>query len=175
MVKIHLIKGVKWNGIGEPFEGTIIEGLSAQNVIDDGARRIYVTSGAEVLLTVDAEDLVGLDLRHSRLGFTDLTSFSLRGTNLSHCCLFGARLRGVDLSDSHICHSDLQGADLRAASLRNADLRGTHLGLALLQAAELTGADLSDARLPYAKYDLATKWPDGFDPIARRAKLVDST
>ena len=54
--------------------------------------------------------------------------------------------------------ADLKWANLKWANLRQADLRG----------AKLMGADLTGAR-----YDTDTKWPEGFDPVAAGAVLVD--
>lgn len=62
----------------------------------------------------------------------------------------------------------LVGADLRSADLRGADLRGANLSDANLEGADMSGADL------YAtQYNSGTKWPEGFDPEAAGAILVD--
>ena len=58
---------------------------------------------------------------------------------------------------------DLGGANLRGTNLRSADLSG----------ANLSGADLSEAHLGSARYNADTKWPEGFDPVAAGAVLVD--
>ena len=47
---------------------------------------------------------------------------------------------------------------LRGANLSGADLRG----------ANMTGADLRRA-----EYNSETKWPEGFDPVAAGAVLID--
>ena len=43
-----------------------------------------------------------------------------------------------------------------------------------LSMANLRGADLTGVDLTSAKYDDATIWPDGFDPEAAGAVLVES-
>ncbi len=68
-----------------------------------------------------------------------------------------------------LASADLSGAKLNHADLRTADLRGANLW-----AVSLTKADLSEAFLILAKYNSLTKWPDGFDPRAAGAILVDA-
>ena len=57
----------------------------------------------------------------------------------------------------------LVGADLRGIDLTGANLRGANLNAANLHRAELRGA----------KYNANTKWPAGFDPVARGAEMVE--
>ena len=70
------------------------------------------------------------------------------------------------------------GADLRDIDLNRADLRGAHLGRADLRRAHLNRADLSRANLNGANlngamYHADTRWPEGVDPVAAGALLVD--
>ncbi len=51
-----------------------------------------------------------------------------------------------------------KGADLRGINLCDADLRGI----------DLTGANLRGAR-----YNANTKWPEGVDPVAKGAVMVE--
>jgi len=44
---------------------------------------------------------------------------------------------------------------------------------AALTGADLREANLSDANLTEACYDISTTWPEGFDPVAARAVLVE--
>ena len=78
---------------------------------------------------------------------------SLRSTDLHAADLRNADLIGVDLSDAILLKTNLCGADLRGA--------------------DLSGALLDGARLYDALYDEATRWPEGFDPEAAGAVLVD--
>ncbi len=75
----------------------------------------------------------------------------------------GADLSGLDLSSANLSEANLSGA-----SLHWADLRGANLRWADLTGADLTGADLSDA-----KNNADTTWPEGFDPEAAGAVLVE--
>jgi hypothetical protein len=81
-------------------------------------------------------------------------SFALRGRDLRSEDLADAFLVDADLSDTDLRGVDLAGANLENAILANADLRG----------ADLSRADLTNTRLLGARYDAATRWPEGFDP-----------
>jgi hypothetical protein len=57
--------------------------------------------------------------------------------------------------------------NLRDADLSHALLAGTDLSYALLEGAILDGVDLSTATLAGAEYSVRTRWPAGFDPVAK--------
>ena len=67
----------------------------------------------------------------------------------------------------------LREADLRGADLHNANLKGADLFVADLFGTDLWGADLRGADLRLARYNADTKWPEGFDPKAAGAWLVE--
>ena len=62
---------------------------------------------------------------------------------------------------------------LSGAKLNGAKLYGAYLNRAWLTGADLRGADLRDIDLTGAKYSANTKWPEGFDPKAAGAVLVE--
>jgi hypothetical protein len=111
-----------------------------------------------------------------------LSRTNLRGANLRAGHFEGVRLRSADLDHAHLEGATLVKAELRGASLRLADLspqpdlglgaatlRGASLNDAVLAEADLrgvdlSGADLSGADFQGARYDMATRWPVGFDP-----------
>ncbi len=62
----------------------------------------------------------------------------------------------------------LEGDELRGAVLSGANLSGANLREARLWEAVLRKANLSGAR-----YDANTKWPEGFDPVAKGAVMVE--
>ena len=76
----------------------------------------------------------------------------------------GANLTGAELWEANLAGASLLVANLTGANLWHADLTGAKLWLA-----NLTGANLEEAM-----YDTDTMWPDGFDPVAAGAKLVES-
>ncbi len=67
----------------------------------------------------------------------------------------------------------LTGADLRDAKLSDANLHEANLREADLGVADMGVADLSRANLTEACYDISTTWPEGFDPKAKGAVLVE--
>jgi hypothetical protein len=54
-----------------------------------------------------------------------------------------------------------------------ANLTGANLLGAFLFNADLSGANLIGANLSGAVYDADTTWPEGFDPVAAGAVLVE--
>ena len=114
---------------------------------------------------------------------------NLRGANLMRAPLSSANLNAADLSEAdlrkaNLCSAILMSTDLRGADLRGADLRGALLYVTYLQETQLQGADLRAtgldnyaikrvAWLDNARFDEHTKWPEGFDPVAAGAVLVE--
>jgi len=65
------------------------------------------------------------------------------------------------------------GESLKSLKLREADLRGANLSNAYLEGADLSFTKLSEAKLFGAMYSTDTIWPEGFDPVAAGAVLVE--
>lgn len=110
-------------------------------------------------------------------GDTNLREFDLSGRDLydldlSFADLRSAKLKKAGLRRATLKYAILRKADLSNARLRDADLTGTNLSRAILSGADLRSTNLSTANLRKAKYDHATKWPYGFDPVAAGAILV---
>lgn len=79
----------------------------------------------------------------------------------------GASLRGAVMTACGAAGADFSGADLREARLLGAQLAG-----AMLAMADLRGANLEGAVVGGAVFDAATRWPDGFDPVAAGAVMI---
>src|SRR5690349_16408832 len=94
-----------------------------------GMIEIKHRTNGKVLLTVDAETLVGADLS-------------------------GASLRNADLMKMDLGNADLRGADLRGADLRYADMRGSDL-----RGTNLRGARFHRTSLRHIRWDRHTRWP----------------
>jgi len=107
----------------------------------------------EVLLTVEADTLRGVNLAG-----VDLREANLTGVDLTGADLTGANLRWADLGGADLHRANLRGVNLRGANLRGANLRGSDLCLADLYAADLSEADLQDANLGGAKLYGADLW-----------------
>ena len=113
------------------------------------------------------------DLSNADLFRADLSNADLSNADLSRAILWNADLSGAFQTDADLSGADLYNADLSGATLHDADLSGADLYNADLSGAYLYDADLSGANLRWARYNDLTKWPDGFDPIAAGAKLVE--
>jgi uncharacterized protein YjbI with pentapeptide repeats len=97
----------------------------------------------------------------------DFSDADLELATFTHCRLPFARFAGVALKAATFRRCDLTGADFREAvfvdcslidsDLRGADLRGTDFGNAI------QGGQFD----PKTLYDKATKFPPGFDPVAK--------
>lgn len=99
----------------------------------------------------------------------------LRGAQLEKVDLVNARLSGSDLWSVNLKGANLEGANLWDVSLEEADLEGANLQGAELGKATLSFAKLTGANLQGAKYNNDTLWPEGFNPIAAGAILVNET
>ncbi len=62
---------------------------------------------------------------------------------------------------------------LSGAKLNGAKLYGAYLNRAWLTGADLRGANLYEANLSMVRYNARTMWPEGFDPVAAGAVLVE--
>lgn len=118
--------------------------------------------------------LSGAYVKYAPFDGVDLKHASLDHAGFANTSFVDADLRGADLSHTSLGQIDLSEADLRGASLRGADLDSARLGGARLSGADLrgatlNGADLTDPAYGRATYDSATKWPDGYDPVAAGA------
>jgi hypothetical protein len=162
----------------------IKEGLRKSSE-EDEVRQVARTRTLTVFRGLDGERKGALlrFLRESKLIDKDSPIISLSSADLSEAELSGASLSGASLNRANLSAADLPranlfGADLRRANLSGAflsgaSLSGANLGQANLSGANLSGANLSGVNLSEARYDDATNWPDGFNPIAAGAKKVD--
>lgn len=87
----------------------------------------------------------------------DASGADFWGADLSQAGMRRAILRNAVLVEVRLDNSVLVGADLTNARLMRASLLGT----------DLTGTTLEGANLTGATYNDQTRFPDGFDPIAK--------
>lgn len=142
----------------------------SHSIEEEGPPRPLLTGAALVGYIQQGRDLHSIDLRGAKLDRADLSSRSLDrvdltgaslvGADLSVASLTDAVLRSSDLSGANLSGADLSGADLVEATLWKADLRGTRLS---------TCRHLVMATVRLARYDEATRWPPGFDPVGAGA------
>ena len=100
-------------------------------------------------------------LRRYEKGERDFRGIRLGNVNLVGAALHDADLSGADLKGATLVHSDL-----RNAKFVGADLAGTILAMADLRGADLRDAFLASTDLRLATYNLATRFPDDFDPAS---------
>ena len=97
---------------------------------------------------------------------------SVSGTNLSD-----ANLRNANLSGASLSGANLSGANLTGANLSGANLSSLTANLDVFMMPSITiskgDANLKGAKLKLSKYNSYTKWPEGFDPEAAGATLID--
>jgi hypothetical protein len=98
---------------------------------------------------------------------------NLSEANLSGEYLSGANLSGANLSLAYLIKANLSNANLIKANLIKANLSFADLSGADLSGANLIYANLGGAALLHSRYSARTKWPDGFDPVARGAVLTN--
>ena len=139
-------------------------------------------------------DLSGCEGLGANMSGANLIGANLIGANLPVVKLSGANLSGANLSGAHMLSTDLSGADLRGtilsgAFIRVADMSDGFLKYGMsdedLRIARGLSADLfdavvreafplhSDAKLVGAKYNLETRFPNGFDPKKAGAILEE--
>lgn len=112
-------------------------------------------------------------LRGANLSGADLVGVNLHGAYLGHANLEHADLRMAYSRSANLSKANLSEAQLLGADLREADLSMADLYKADLRGANLIKADLLNANLIGSKYNRFTKWPEGFDPSAHGAVLVE--
>ncbi|MBL9086620.1 MAG: pentapeptide repeat-containing protein [Planctomycetia bacterium] len=147
------------------LEGALFDATIALEADFTEARLARATfRGAQLGETrFDRADLTGADFREATMRWTSFTDADASQANFE----------GADLSKAHLRRTILRGANLRnlaaIATAEGLDLRGADVRGANLMGFEEGGA--VPAKWRGAKYDRATKWPKGFDPVAAEAIL----
>ncbi len=126
----------------------------------------------------------------------DLTAASFRRAWVRRLNLSGANLARADFGGAQIWQSDFHGANLAGANFepssepveggrpgdlqtvlffvnfRQANLRGANFAGTSITSIS-AGTSIGKALFEGARYDCATRWPEGFDPIAAGAVLTE--
>jgi uncharacterized protein YjbI with pentapeptide repeats len=148
----------------------------------------HLRTGA-LMLQSDSATLARADLRRANLSGANLSEVNLTGADLEGADLSGAKLQTALLVSANLRGAVLRGANLTAAMLGKANLEGADLRHACLATAKLALASFRDADLrganfvgrgadvtlwdrvlgpadfTGARWNSATRWPRGFDPI----------
>jgi len=109
-------------------------------------------------------DLSGADLREIQLYGATLRKANLRGVDCRKAYLRNAGAQEADAEGADFREADLAHSRWQRANLKNAKLRGANLDDANFEDADLTGADLAGVKGDRIKYNMATKFPAGFQP-----------
>ena len=88
---------------------------------------------------------------------------TLRPKNHRVLVNLGADLSLASVMDAKLVRADLTGANLHTTDMRGADLRGANLGR----------TDLGSVHLLGAVYNARTRWPEGFEPQPRGARMEE--
>ena len=161
-----------------------VEELSRNNWLSDGslqgANFMHANLERVDLSGADLRDvnLFGANLQNATLNQTNLEGATLMFTDLTRAGLVNANIKRVDLWGAELDSAVLISANLGEANLFRAKLPDARLDLASLNNANLDGAELINATLHEADlrgatYTAHTVWPDGFDPVAAGAILVE--
>ena len=132
--------------------------------------------------------LTGLNIENAVLPHIDLSGTNLLQANFQNATLIEANLSNsqlvyANLQQAFLEKANLQGVDLELANLKDAQLYQANLSGANLYRANFNGANLSRANLQDVKnieqanlngaiYDINTKFPPKFDPVAHGAILI---
>jgi uncharacterized protein YjbI with pentapeptide repeats len=129
------------------------------------AREAFVERRNHFLLSFQASNLTGADLREADLRYAFLPAVIMEGADLSRAQLYSAQLEGALLRRAKLDHAKLSATELSCARLPGAtfddadmpmvrlfraELSGAHMRRANLSGADLSGANLSDADLRLA-------------------------
>jgi uncharacterized protein YjbI with pentapeptide repeats len=164
---LRLTIGLRQNLSGIDLSGRNLGGFYLSRKNFSGARfeRTNLSRATLDAARFDRAQLTGVDLREAtlheasfreafigsvrtrqgRFAFTDFDGASLIGADFRNARFLGARLGGF-----------LGGADFGGTYLRSVDFRPS--------------AGIGQANFQGARYDMATKWPKGFDPRAAGAR-----
>lgn len=125
------------------------------------------------------KDLTAADFSYSVITDANFEKAKLRKAVIKYASASDARFEGADLQGAEFRYSVLSDARFRGADCRGADFRHCVLADADFSGADLRGAKFSgpsfaarfDAK---TVYDEATKFPEGFDPVAQGLTLRSS-
>ena len=127
--------------------------------------------GGQTIVIVEADTLVGADLRQRNLAHADFRGADLRRADFAEARLEGAHFQNADLSEADFEGAHIWGGDFRGAHLRQTNFANASLVGARLQGVDLRDSNLHNTTLRFARYDESTLWPEGIDPQVCGAKL----
>lgn len=146
-----------------------IKRLNREGVTKINLASTYLQRASLIGVNLNEANLIGANLQDAILNGANLNKAKLSGANLEKAELLGTQLDEALLFRTVLIETQLQGASFKNANLGLADLTNASLDFV-----NLSGADLSKTILKGATYNQKTIWPDGFDPKAAGAILIDN-
>jgi uncharacterized protein YjbI with pentapeptide repeats len=142
--------------------------LSSALFAEDGADFKYKVLSDD---RFDGQKLIAADFSYSVIAAASFDKAILRKAMIKYAVASDAKFTGADLQGALLRYSVMTDARFTGADCRRADF-----SYSLLADADFTGADLRGAIFTHASlggrfdasttYDNATKFPEGFDPVA---------
>lgn len=122
--------------------------------------------------------LQGIDASYSYYVDGDLSRFRFQYSNFdnsdfSHATLIGLDIQGGSYQKANFEYANLTNAHFTAVSFSEASFAHANLSNVKLREVDFSTANLEDAQLTGLCFDVKSKWPEGFDPLAAGAKLCD--
>jgi len=127
-----------------------------------------VDGGRKRFIVMFLKDNNLLSFNQSKVTTPLLTNANLQESQLDHLDLSFINLESVNLTKSNLNYANLHQTNLNQAILTQSSLVNTNLTGANLSKTELTNADLTNAC-----YDVFTLFPDNFDPIKAKMRMID--
>ncbi|WP_445368416.1 pentapeptide repeat-containing protein [Methylomonas sp. BW4-1] len=122
--------------------------------------------------------LQGIDASNSYYVDGDLSRFRFQHSNFdnsdfSHATLIGLDIQGGSYNKANFEYTNLTNAHFTAVNFTEASFAHADLSNAKLREVDFSSANLEEAKLTGLCFDVKSKWPEGFDPLAAGAKLCE--
>ncbi|MGZ0078773.1 pentapeptide repeat-containing protein [Methylomonas sp. YC3] len=94
-------------------------------------------------------------------------------SDFSHATLIGLDIQGGSYNKANFEYTNLTNAHFTAVNFTEASFAHADLSNAKLREVDFSSANLEEAKLTGLCFDVKSKWPEGFDPLAAGAKLCE--
>lgn len=169
----------------------IVTNLTREKIEESAA---VIGSGKITLIGLDLrdlEDMAGIVLPGANFNETNLQNLDFNGAGLKGVTFESAKMNGVNFKDAHLENTRFYRTELQKANFKGAYLNEAYFGSAILRGTSFLKADLSNANFHHsdlrdanfeeatmtgvtltgARYNDATKWPEGLVPLLTGALL----
>lgn len=151
-----------------------LDNLDLSNAILSG---LDLSSSSLVNVRLSVAQLQKTNLENSNLSFANLGTASFENAKLKSALLEGVSassvlFRNANLMEVNLKNSYLGGADLINANFEGADLTNANFERCVLYGTDMRGMNIETANFQGAVFDQNTKWPEGFNPYSKGAKIV---